>query len=321
MYKKVLLVIAVFSVLSSYAKKFSYNENKLGGNFKLVFYTSEKSKADLIAKQSYLLVDSLNEILSSYIKSSKINRLNKKGKLKNTSVELLQVIEASQIAFKKTNGYFDISVKPLMDFWNKAEKRKRLPSNKCLQKKAKTIGLNSVLNINNKEIFLKRKSKLDINGIAKGYIIDEVFNFLKSKNISNFLVEAAGDIRVSGKPEGSDLWVVGVSASNSKNYVVSLKSGQAIATSGNTYRYRVIEGKKYSHIINPKTATPITHNVTSSVIAKNATTADYLASTFNVVIAKNEIEKILNNYKDVEILLFNNNGTIFETNNFLNNKL
>ena len=132
-----------------------------------------------------------------------------------------------------------------------------------------------------------------------------MYAFLKKKNITSFLIEAAGDIRVFGSPENTDFWNVGVSSTNSNSYIVALKSGQAIATSGKTYRFRIIEGKKYSHIINPKTLTPVSHNLTSSVIANSAAEADYLASTFNMVIDKDEIDKIIDNHKDIELLIFN----------------
>lgn len=313
-----MLLIAVFTTVNLYADKFTYNEKKLGGDFKLIFYTSEKNNADLVANQAYVLVDSLNEIFSNYLKKSEIGLLNRKRKLKNASPRLIALLKRSQQAYKNTNGYFDISVKPLIEFWDKAEKRKRFPSNKSIMKQQKFIGLNAVLKItNSNDIFLKRKSKLDLGGIAKGYIIDEVYAFLKKKNITAFLIEAAGDIRVFGSPENANLWNVGVSATHSNSYIVALKSGQAIATSGKTYRYRIIEGKKYSHIINPKTLTPVSHNFTSSVIANSAIEADYLASTFNIVVDKDEIEKIIDNHKDIELLIFNKRGIVFETNNLL----
>jgi thiamine biosynthesis lipoprotein len=313
-----MLFIAVFTTVNIYSNKFTYNEKKLGGDFKLIFYTSEKNNADLIANQTYFLVDSLNEIFSNYLKKSEISLLNRKRKLKNASSKLTALLKLSQQAHKNTNGYFDISVKPLIEFWDKAEKSKRFPSKKCLMKQQEFIGLNSVLTItNSNEIFLKRKSELDLGGIAKGYIIDEVYAFLKKKNITSFLVEAAGDIRVFGSPENADFWNVGVSATNSNSYIVALKSGQAIATSGKTYRFRIIEGKKYSHIINPKTLTPVSHNFTSSVIANSAVEADYLASTFNIVVDKDEIEKIINNHKDIELLIFNKRDIIFSTYKFL----
>ena len=319
LFRNLLVVSALFLAVNMYAKKFSYNEQKLGGNFKLVFYASNKIDADVIATETYSLVDSLNNILSNYLLNSEISVLNKKRKLENPSIELLEVLKYSQMAFNKTNGYFDISIQTLIKFWDKAGTKGKYPSNKCLEKQGKYIGLNSVFKIDESNMLkLKRKSKLELGGIAKGYIIDEVFEFLKSKNITSFLIEAAGDIRVCGTPENQDYWSIGVSANNRNNYLVNLESGKAIATSGKTYRFRIIEGKKYSHIVNPKSLKPITHNFTTSVIANNAVTADYLASTFNIVTDLNEIKTILKKHNNVELLQFSSNGIIFETDNFFN---
>ena len=118
-----ILFIVVFTAVNLYANKFTYNGKKLGGGFKLIFYTSEKNNADLIAKQTYLYVDSLNEIFSNYLKRSEISLLNKNGKLKNASFKLTALLNLSQQAYKNTNGYFDISIQPLIEFWDKAEKR------------------------------------------------------------------------------------------------------------------------------------------------------------------------------------------------------
>lgn len=310
-------MIAVFTAVNLYANRFSYNEKKLGGDFKLIFYTSDKSNANAIASETYLFVDSLNKILSNYLTSSEIRILNEKRKLKNPSNVLKEVLTYSQTAFYKTNGYFDISIQPLIKFWRKAGDKGKSPSKRRLIKYGKRIGLSRVLKVENRTYYLNKKSELQLGGIAKGYIIDKVYEFLIDKDLKSFLIEAAGDIRVFGSPEGDKNWTVGVSSNNRISYSVNLRSGQAIATSGKTYRFRIIEGKKYSHIINPKKLIPVTHNFTSSVIADNATTADYLASTFNIVTDKIEIDKILNKHKNVELLLFNSSGTFFETEHFL----
>lgn len=317
-FRNLVFITALITSGTIYAQKFSYNENKLGGNFQLIFYNLEKNKADVIAEEAYQLVDSLNLILSNYLEGSEINLFNKEGHLNNASIQLVEVLKYAQLAYQKTNGYFDISIQPLIDLWNKAAEKQKLPSNKYLEKQRCKIGLEKVLTVDlNNQFILQKKSNLELGGIAKGYIIDQVYNFLAALNISSFLIEAAGDIRVFGKPTGSNYWTIGVSSNRDNNFQVNLKSGQAIATSGKTYRYRTIEGEKFSHIINPKTLTPITHNFTTSVIANDATTADYLASTFNILTDKNEIKSILNNHNNIEILMFNNRGTFFETDHFL----
>lgn len=307
--------------VNCYGNRFVFNEKKLGGNFQLVIYSSSQINANTLAKEAYQLVDSLNTIFSSYLKDSEISYLNNNRKLNSPSKELLEVLKISKDAYLKTNGYFNIAILPLIKVWEKAYKSQKIPSSKILEKQRKYIDLDRVLYLNNEQIILKNKSGLVLGGIAKGFIIDQVYNLLKLKKATAFLVEAAGDIRVFGKPEESENWTVGISSNSKSSFYVSLKSGQAIATSGKTYRYKWIDKKKYSHILNPKSLSPVTENVTASVIANSAFVADYLASTFNVVTNKNKIKDILGNHKNICLLMFNRNGVIFRTENFNNTEI
>ncbi|WP_298238959.1 FAD:protein FMN transferase [uncultured Algibacter sp.] len=316
-YKILLCITVFFTVTNGFAKRYVFDKKKIGGNFKLIFYAPENFNAKKVSNLAYLLVDSLNIELSNYIKTSDIEKLNANGALKNPSVYLLEVLKHSQTAYDTTEGYFDISMKPLMKLWDKAEKSGRLPKKCRLRKVKKTIGLHDVFSIQeNSNLSLKKHSALDIGGIAKGYIIDKVYELLKTHKVPAFLIEAAGDIRVFGKPEGHEKWMVGVSSNTNSTINVTLNSGQAIATSGKTYRYRVIKEKKYSHIINPKTLTPVTHNITASVVSNSATEADYLASTFNIVEDQSQREIILNKHKNAELLLLNNKEVLYSSNKF-----
>ncbi len=314
-------MLCFFTVVNTYSNRYVYNLDKLGGNFQLIFYSNlEKNEIDKIAERAYELVDSLNVTLSNYREDSEISILNNTGVYKSPSIHLVTVLNDAQQAFLVTNGYFDVSIEPLISFWNAVEKKGELPLDKDLEALNKYVGLTKVLNIKyNNKLRLKCGSKLDLGGIAKGYIIDRVYEFLVSQKMSSFLVEAAGDLRVYGVPDGKNSWVVGVSSNSTSSKMVSLASGQAIATSGKTYRFRIIEGQKYSHIINPKTLKPVTHSNTSSVIAQNATTADYLASAFNIITDEIEIEQVLANHSNAELLLFNNAGIVYATPFFKNN--
>lgn len=206
-----------------------------------------------------------------------------------------------------------------MLLWSASASNGTVPSQKELDKLSKKIGLSKVLKIrNNNTIILKRKGSLELGGIAKGYIIDQVYAYLKQHQLTSFLIEAAGDIRVYGKPEYKDNWVVGLSSTNKTQEIVQLKSGEAIATSGKTYRFYTIEGINYSHILNPKSLGPITHSNTTSVISNNATTADYLASAFNIITNKHEVNEVLENYPFTALILFNEKEIVFASELFLN---
>ena len=304
------------------ARRYIFDKNKLGGNFQIIVYSNlNEEEVNNIVNKSYSLVDSLNVILSNYNASSQVSVLNSTKMLANPSAHLLHVLNASKNAYKLTNGYFDISIKPALALWESAASKGVLPNKNQLHAMRKNIGFSKVVKFKkNGAIVLKRNGALELGGIAKGYIIDEVYNYLKAQKLTSFLVEAAGDIRVFGAPEGKEHWVVGVSSNNKSQKTVQLNSGQAIATSGKTYRFHTIDGVHYSHIVNPKNLMPITHSNTSSVIAANATTADYLASTFNILTNTTEINSVLKKHPTTELLLFHSKGIVFATPLFLTKK-
>ncbi|TRX58441.1 FAD:protein FMN transferase [Fulvivirga sp. M361] len=288
------------------------NRKKLGGDFRIIIYTENVTEARERMEEAYHLVDSLNMIFSSYTSDSEISQLNHFKVLNRPSEALAAMLDKSQEAFEKSNGYFDVTIQPAIDMWKLAGQNNRLPGNReieALRKKATGFD-HALVRFDSHTVQIKKKAEINFGGIAKGYIVDKVYDFLTQLNCTAYLVEAAGDIRVFGTPPGEESWVLGISSHDKPMYRVKLQSGQAIATSGMTYRYFTIDRRRYSHIINPKTLLPVTHNYTSTVIAGDATTADFLASTLNIVVDSIEIEAIVRKNTPVEYMVFSNDQVI-----------
>lgn len=306
MYFTFILGLICFVIIPAKANRLEEVRNKLGGDFRIIVFSDDNADLKKTLDEAYDLVDRINASLNEFNESSELQILNNLKRLDNPSADMLTVMEFSQKAFKQTDAYFDISVGPLICEWDKAEMHNKRPSQKRLKKLEQSIGLTScLLECSAQAIQIKTESSITLAGIAKGYIIDCVYDFLRERAYKNFLIEAAGDVRVSGKPIGADKWLVGVSSGARAIFTVALKSGQAIATSGNTYRYRMIDGVKYSHIINPKTLVPVKHNNTSTAIAESAMKADYIASTLNVIESMDEVEAIFCNDTMVHYIIFN----------------
>ena len=123
--------------------------------------------------------------------------------------------------------------------------------------------------------------RIDVNGIAQGYSVDVMANFIARKNVKDFIVELGGELRVQGKKPGGNPFKVGIESPSGDDFsappmqkIISIGSG-AITTSGNYRKYHESKGKKYSHIINPHTGKSVSNEMISvTVYAKNATTAD-----------------------------------------------
>lgn len=316
----VLLCIIAISLLPLWvnAEVVEINRKKLGGNFRIRIYTENVTEARRRIEEAYDLVDSLNMIFSSYTPDSEISQLNRFKVLNHPSKALAALLNKSQEAFEKSNRYFDITIQPAINMWKSAEQNNELPKNREINAlRKKVVGFDhTFIQSDSHTVQIRKKAEINVGGIAKGYIVDKVYDFLGQSNYTAYLVEAAGDIRVFGIPPGEESWVLGISSDDKLMYSVKLQSGQAIATSGMTYRYFTINKRRYSHIINPKTLIPVRHNYSSTVIAEDATTADFLASTLNIVVDPTEIETIVHKNTPAEYMVFSDYRVIHQSKSF-----
>ncbi len=256
---------------------------KMGTNFKLVFYTNPERDAAAISSQAFALVDSLNLIFSNYEVNSEINKLTREaiaGKKVRVSDPLWEVLVASRGIWKKTNRAFDITISPLAKLWRRAMNRKEFPEKTQLEEAKSLVGFKWVkFYPKSQSISLKKHGMLlDFGGIAKGFTADQIAAFFREKGIGQFLIDAGGDIVLGNAPPDEKGWKIAL-----PNGGFLTTSNVAVATSGDRYRYLEWEGKRYSHIIDPRTGLGVTHKTTVTVIADTGIKADAYASAISVL--------------------------------------
>ena len=146
---------------------------------------------------------------------------------------------------------------------------------------------------------LRINTTLDLGGIAKGYLAQMIIDFLQKQGITKALVDAGGDLAMIGKD-----WKIGIAIPNSEELMQGflVLQNQAVATSGNMYQFVEIEGKKYSHIVNPHTGLGLTHQRNVTVIAPNGATADWLATACSVLSVKKAL-KLIKTMPNCELLM------------------
>jgi thiamine biosynthesis lipoprotein len=157
---------------------------------------------------------------------------------------------------------------------------------------------------------MKKGVELDLGGLGKGFTADEVMKLLQFHGVSSALIDMGGDICVSDPPPDKAHWVLAFSYYDEEGKEViqkiKLKNG-AVATSGDLYQFVEIDGKRYSHIVNPITGWALTNRIQVTVIADKATRADAFASAFSVL----GIEKTKSKYRDLvnlEVFMVEENG-------------
>lgn len=240
---------------------------------------------------AYDFIGRISQKFNYYNPESEISLINKNAGLRPVKVskEVFECIKLSKKISEMTEGYFDPTVGVVIDIWKEMMGKKRiknLPREK-IKKLQKLVNYKDIiLDEKNQRVFLKRKGeKLDLGGIAKGYIVDKTILYLKARGINSCLIDAGGDIYALGK-KNNEFWRIGIKHPRTKKEyldIIPLKD-EALATSGDYEQFFYLKGERFSHIIDPKTGYPCKNNVISvSVKAKNLTTADSLSTAFFVM--------------------------------------
>ena len=315
------IALLVFStpLLQAQTRKFSYSEMKMGSAFNLIIVSADSNKANHLARKSYELVDSLNHIFSNYDSSSELSKINASAGLLpyKMSTAMLDLVQKSQYAYIQSKGAYDISIGPLSSLWRNARKAKLFPEASTVLATKKLVGLNQVkINKRLGTIFLPNANmQLDFGGIAKGYIAQWVINFLKANGIQQALVDAGGDIVMSGAPLNQQGWLIGVNLPETTDDLLNKKlqlSNCSVATSGDVYQFIEYKGVKYSHIINPLTGYGVTNLRNVTIVAKTGATADWLATACSILPIKEAKQLAISHQAALLITTLKNGKLVFE---------
>ncbi|MBP6022936.1 FAD:protein FMN transferase [Ferruginibacter sp.] len=299
-------------------KRFSFTESKMGAPFNIVLFCNDSIKASKVAKQSFNLVDSFVLIFSDYIDSSELVRLNNTAVANaspaSVSPALLDILILSKKAFDKSHGTFDITMGPLTKLWRKMRREKIFPTDEVVQQKRKLTGFNKILidTAGKKVTLTKPGMQLDLGGIAQGYIAQKVIDYLRSQNINHALVNVSGDIVMSDAPPGTKGWTVGINVPETTDELLPqnlLLHNMAVTTSGDAYQFMEHNGKRYSHIIDPRTGYGVISQRNVTVIANDGTTADWLATACSILSIKNA-KKLAAKMNAVVLITENKNDKI-----------
>jgi thiamine biosynthesis lipoprotein len=263
----------------------------MGVPFRIVFYASDGPSATNAATAAFARVAELNRIMSDYETDSELNELSRtagQGKAVPVSDDLWRVLERGQTLAEQTDGAFDITVGPAVSLWRKARRTQQMPEPEKLNNALRAIGYRKLrLHPQTRSVeLLVAGMKLDLGGIAKGYAIDEALEVLTARGIARALVAGAGDMAVTDPPPGQTGWRVEIAPLDVPNapppQFVRLNR-VALATSGDVFQHLEVDGHRYSHIVDPRTAIGLTDRSLVTIIAPDCMTADSLATAVSVL--------------------------------------
>lgn len=266
-------------------QRHEFAETHMGSEFKIVLYSPDEQTARRASRSAHDRIKALDAIFSDYQPDSELMRLCAQagGPPARVSDDLLEILLRSRALFERSQGAFDVTVGPIVRLWRRARRDRKMPDAELLSKARALVSMDLVeIDRAARTVRLqKRGMKLDLGGIAKGYASDAAIATLRAHGITRALVAGAGDVVVSGPPPGRDGWVVGIGPlddPNSRPSVFLSLRDAAVSTSGDAERFVMIDGKRYSHIVDPRTGLGIVNRSSVTVIAPNGTTADALAT-------------------------------------------
>lgn len=287
-YAIILQILSILTILPSCSsrKSSSYSQFQISGfaqgtSYQITYYAENAIISSRSIDQKFAELDSALSIYKSY---SLINQFNNSEKGITMDEHLFKVVQRSLKIWKESNDIFDISILPIVEAWGFGVKRhSNQPSDQTIVQALSCSGSDKLHVIGRQLIKDIPCLKIDVNGIAQGYSVDVIANYIESRGVKNYLIEIGGEIRVKGrKYPGNQVMRIGIEQpadddekeESGISKIIELKEG-AITTSGNYRKYLQNGSKKLSHLMDPKTGRPLENELISvTVRTSNAMSAD-----------------------------------------------
>ena len=283
-----LLVVGLGQALGQ-VERYEFSRPLMGMGFRIVVYAEAKPLAKRVSDAAFDRVAVLNNIMSDYDPESELSKLSDlagSGATVRISDELVHVLDAGQALAVNSDGAFDVTAGASTQLWRRARRLKRMPPDYVLENARKATSYRSLkLDKQFKTAELVKPGvRLDLGGIAKGYALDEALSVLRKNGMKQALVSAGGDIIAGDAPPGKPGWKIALLGLKEDAYAEFfwVKNG-AVATSGDLFQVLELDGKRYSHIVDPRSGRAITQQRLVHVLAPNAMQADSLSTAISVL--------------------------------------
>lgn len=293
----------------------------MGNSFTITVVCSHEKKANEYINLAVAEIKRIENLFSTFKEDSQTTLINENAGIKPVSVDLevFNLIERSVGISRITQGAFDITYGSIdKSLWNFDKTMTRLPDAKTALKMVHLIDYrNILLDSENTTVFLKEKGmRIGFGGIGKGYAAEMAKQILIKNNVQSGIINASGDLSAWGLQPNGRKWTIGVASPDSPNTAFSYMeiSDKAVATSGNYEKFVIIDGKKYSHTIDPKTGLPITGIKSVTIIAPNAEFADAMATPIAVMGIKAGLF-LIDQIPDLYCIIIDDNNKIYTSKN------
>ncbi len=278
------LWIAILSAAPSLAlERYTFTEPHMGTTARIVLYAPNEETAKSAAAKAFARIAALNLVMSDYNPNSELMKLceSSGGGPVPISADLYDILERSLAYAKLTDGALDITISPVVRLWRRAKRTREMPSADEIRRALALVDYRNIkLDAHRRTAqLLVRGMLLDLGSIGKGYAADAALSVLRKQGLPRALVALGGDIAVGDAPPNARGWRIGIAPLKNPgaaptHYLLLTNAG--VSTAGDAEQYVEIAGKRYSHIIDPKTGIGQVGRRSVTVIAPNATMSDAL---------------------------------------------
>ncbi len=300
----------------------------MGTIVEITVTAENNKKADEAITAAFQEIRRIEEIMSTYIPTSDISKINTSAGIKSVRAhkDLIIAVKKSLEFAELSGGAFNIAIGPAIDLW-KVTESDRIPSGKELDGVRPLIDYkNIIVDETAGTIFLKKKGmRINLGGIGKGFAADYAFNILKKHGIYSGVIAVAGDLKVFGKKPDGTLWNIGIThprrKSGDKDEALAKihLTDISISTSGDYERFFMKNGKRYHHILSPLTLQPSAGFQSVTIIAKDSTTTDALSTAIFAMGHEKGI-KLLESLKEIYWVVVLEDSRIIMSENLSGNK-
>lgn len=313
------LSLCIFSLMSSSVSEageaiYKKSQRLMGTEMEITVVSADEKKAHKAIDAAFEEISRIERMMSAYISGSQISMINKSAGEKpvKSDAELIGLVKRAVEYAGMTDGGFNIAVGPLIRLWKIADGGD-IPDKDEINRAQGLINYKDII-IDEKQgtIFLRKKGmSIDLGGIAKGYASDRAKAVLKQQGVTSGIAAVAGDINAFGRKVDGSKWRIGIEHPRKKGAFIGVieLQDEAVSTSGDYERFFIKDGRRYHHIIDPKTGEPSDKCQSATVIAKEGTATDAL-STGIFIMGPEKGMALVDRLKDVEAVIVDAKGNV-----------
>ena len=290
----------------------------MGSRFDITVVVMDQEIGFINIEEAVAEIQRIEKMISSWDENSETSLINKNAGIKpvKVSLELIKLIERSKQISEITDGAFDISYASMDQIWKFDGSMTLFPTPEEIKKSVEKVGYeNIILDVDAQTVFLKNKGmKIAFGAIGKRYAADKAKELLMSKDVKAGIINASGDLTTWGTKANGEKWLIGIANPLSKDKIFSWLPvvESSVATSGNYEKFVNFNGKKYTHIIDPRTGYPSSGINSVSILAKSAELCDALATAI-FIMGKEAGLSLINQLGGTEAIIVDSHNKIYKS--------